>query len=188
MYSLVLGSASPRRSDLLKQAGLSFTVRPAEVEEFIDKSMTPNAAVLHLAEKKNQALNLRNKEVILTADTVVVWQDNILGKPSSYHEANQMLNNLSGSWHNVYTGVCIRNEVQQRSFEVCTRVKFFPLTHEEIERYLEHEEAWDKAGAYGIQGKGGLFVERIEGDYLSVVGLPLSRVVRELGRFNIGIG
>ncbi len=187
MYSLVLGSASPRRSDLLKQAGLSFTVRSADIKEFIDKSMTPDAAVLHLAEKKNQALNLRKKEVILTADTVVVLQDKILGKPSSYQEAYQMLTDLSGSWHDVYTGVCIRNELQQHSFEVCTRVKFFPLTHEEIKRYLEREEAWDKAGAYGIQGKGGLFVERIEGDYFSVVGLPLARVVRELGRFNIGL-
>ncbi|UOQ46247.1 Maf family protein [Halobacillus salinarum] len=184
MLTLVLGSSSPRRKELLEMAGYNFTVRSAGIEEKIIGG-SPEEVVRRLAEEKSRAISIRNNEVLLTADTVVVHGQRILGKPGDYEEAYNTLEELSGSVHEVLTAVTIRNSEEQSTLAVSTLVKFFSLTESEIQSYLECKEAWDKAGSYGIQGKGGLFVESIEGDYYSVVGLPLSRVVRELRKFGV---
>ncbi|CDQ18180.1 septum formation protein [Halobacillus karajensis] len=185
MKRLILGSQSPRRKDLLHLAGYDFEVRPSRAEEIMEKTLSPDEAVLYLARFKAEAISLKENEVLLTSDTVVVQDNEILGKPADLQEARNHLKRLSGRTHQVYTGVCISTVEEQKEFFVLTDVTFFPLTDDEIDDYIETGEVWDKAGSYGIQGKGALFVEKIHGDYYSVVGLPLARVVRELKTFGI---
>ncbi|MBA2173449.1 septum formation protein Maf [Halobacillus locisalis] len=185
MPVLVLGSQSPRRKELLSKAGFEFDVRSSNVDETLPGGVLPEEAVLMLAERKSEALEVREGEVVLTSDTVVAKDDLILGKPSSVEEAFDTLRALSGETHQVWTGVTIRSRSITASFAVRTDVTFFQLEDKEIRDYLKTDEAWDKAGGYGIQGKGGLFVEKVNGDYYSVVGLPIARVVRELKPFGI---
>lgn len=180
MKTLVLGSQSPRRKELLELAGYEFSVRPSEAAEHIKEGMSPEEAVIHLSKVKAEAVLITDEEVLLTSDTVVAQGGEILGKPQGIGEAKSYLKKLSGGSHEVYTGVCIRTSEKTQTFFVSTEVTFFPLSDEEIDAYIETGEVWDKAGAYGIQGRGALFVKEIKGDYYSVVGLPISRVVREL--------
>ncbi|MCA0969933.1 Maf family protein [Halobacillus litoralis] len=185
MRTLVLGSNSPRRKELLKKAGYTFTVRASNVDETLPDGISPEQAVLMLAERKSDAIGLKEGEVLLTSDTVVAKGHSILGKPADVKEAETYLRLLSGDHHEVWTAVTLRSLEKTESFAVQTSVKFFPLDDSEIAAYIESGETWDKAGGYGIQGKGALFVEEIHGDYYSVVGLPLSRVVRALRAFDV---
>lgn len=185
MKRLILGSQSPRRKELLDLAGYAFEVRPSSAKEIIEEGMSPEEAVLHLSRLKAEAITISENEVLLTSDTVVVLDGKILGKPEDVSEARDYLSSLSGQIHQVYTGVCICSKEECQTFYVTTDVHFYPLTEKEIEAYIHTGEVWDKAGAYGIQGRGSLFVEKIHGDYYSVVGLPIARLSRELSQWGI---
>lgn len=170
---LILASKSPRRIKLLEGLGLAFTAVESSEEEIIPPNLLPCQVVMELARQK--ALNVfeRTKGIVIGADTVVARDGHVLGKPADEAEAFTMLNLLSGHWHEVYTGICIKSEdVTVCEYEM-TRVKFRTLQKDEIERYIKTKEPMDKAGAYGIQQKGSVLVEKIEGDYFNVVGLPL---------------
>ncbi len=169
----------------MEMAGYRFSVRPADVDETLEQGVSPMEAVVYLAEIKSKAIPLSKGDVLITSDTVVSLDGEILGKPVDEKEAKNSLKGLSGRAHEVYTGVCIRSSEEIRTFFTCTRVFFYPLEEEEIADYISTGEPWDKAGGYGIQGRGALFVEKVEGDYYSVVGLPIARLVRELREMNV---
>lgn len=182
---LVLASGSPRRREILTSAGYGFMLQRADVDETIPENVTSDKAALYLAELKNKAVAKNDGRVYLTADTVVVCDKAILGKPKDKADAEKMLRLLSGRSHFVYTGVCVSDSDKKISFQEKTEVFFYPLSDSEINCYAESGEPLDKAGAYGIQGKAALFVEKIDGDYLNVVGLPLARLSRTLAEFGI---
>lgn len=172
----LLASASPRRRELMEMLGVSgLVICPAAGEERADPSLPPPELVKALAAAKAReaAAAAEEGDAVIAADTIVVYDGRVYGKPHSPDEAARMLRTLSGRRHEVYTGVCvIRNGV-----ELCradrSAVTFRPLSEEEIARYIATGEPMDKAGAYGAQGKGALFVERIDGDFFNVMGLPL---------------
>ncbi len=181
---IILASASPRRRELLTQAGFEFEVITSQVDEIIDPNLTPEKLVMSLAEQKAQAVAASYPECdIIGSDTVVVLDGKVLGKPKDEDDAVRMLCSLSGKTHEVYTGVCIIGGGKTQSFFECTRVKFCPLDAAQILSYVATKEPIDKAGAYGIQGKGCVLVEGIEGDYFNVVGFPVSRFCREYKKF-----
>lgn len=184
---LILASKSPRRSEILANAGYNFEICVSDADEQIDGSLPPGETAGGLAERK--ALAAREKTgkggVVLAADTIVVCEGKVLGKPVDAKDAQSMLSLLSGRTHTVYTGVYIHAESRFSSFYAGTKVTFFPLTEGEIKAYIATHEPFDKAGAYGIQGRGSVLVERIDGDYYNVMGLPISRVARELKGFGI---
>ncbi len=173
---LVLASKSPRRSEILKNAGVEFTVRVADADETIPNNTKPQDAVVFLAARKAMAVERAIDEVVLGADTVVVLDNQILGKPQNREDAFNMLKSLSGRVHSVFTGVCIIGEGHSMTFAEKTEVEFLPLTDEEINEYIDTNEPYDIAGAYGIQGLASKFVLRINGDYFNVVGLPISAI------------
>lgn len=184
---LILASASPRRRDILAQAGLAAEIfTGAGDTPLANPPADPAEFVRVMAEQKNRdacrALGNPPDAVVLTADTVVYGGGRILGKPRDEAEAHAMLRALSGTSHQVLTGVMLRDcgTGAERSFAEVTDVFFRPLTDEEILSYVRRERPFDKAGSYGIQEGACLFVERIEGDYLNVVGLPVCRVAKEL--------
>lgn len=177
---LILASNSPRRAEILTQGGFSFQKRVADTEERLPPGLSPAEAVERLAAQKGMAVPRNADEVILAADTVVALDGQILGKPRDSAHAAEMLRLLSGRRHSVFTGVYITNGEKTVLFHEKTAVCFFPLTDEEIAAYVQTGEPMDKAGAYGIQGRGALFVEKIDGDYCNVVGLPLARTARYL--------
>lgn len=186
MSKLILASGSPRRRELLGTAGLEFEVIVADVEEKISEGAAPQDVVKALALQKAQAVaQLHPDCTVIGADTVVVSDGKILGKPKSEADAAEMLGSLSGRVHKVCTGVALINGDKIKNFCETTEVEFHNLTAEEIENYVKTGEPMDKAGAYGIQGKGCVLVKRISGDYFNVVGLPVSRVYRELGDFDV---
>lgn len=180
--TLILASNSPRRRALLEQVGIKFRVEVSDIDETIPAGMTPRQAVAMLAEKKAAEVARRcdDEALILAADTVVAYDGMILGKPEHESDMFQMLTMLSGNWHKVYTGLCLRRGGKQVTQVVRTRVKFSELSEEEIEAYIRTGEPGDKAGGYAIQGAGAVFVEEIEGDYYNVVGLPLNTLYRLL--------
>lgn len=182
MEEIILASGSPRRKELLEQVGIPFVVKTAEVEENIPPNISPEEAVQLLAAKKARAVSAE-EQLVLAADTVVALDGKIFGKPLDSKSAAAMLRALSGKVHQVHTGVCIRKGQQEIVFCETSHVEFYPLTDDEIDRYVASGEPMDKAGAYGIQGKGALLVRGIQGDYYTVVGLPLARVARELKKF-----
>ena len=178
---LLLASASPRRAGLLAAAGFSFDVVPADVDEQVRPDEDPEAHVLRLARAKVQAVPaVGHDSVILGADTVVVVDGEILGKPADDRHAASMLRRLSGRSHEVLTGVVVRRGEREESGVERTSVRFLPLSDQEIARYISTGEASDKAGAYGAQGLASRFVERIDGSYTNVVGLPVPLVCRLL--------
>ncbi|WP_027409463.1 Maf family protein [Anoxybacteroides tepidamans] len=178
---LILASSSPRRKQLLEMANLHFDVLVSDIDEQIQQNETPEQIVQSLAYQKAKAVQAAHSDAyIIGADTVVVYNGSVLGKPKTKEEAADMLRMLSGKTHQVYTGVAIVSPEKEAVFAERTEVTFWDLTETDIYEYIETGEPMDKAGAYGIQGKGALFVKRIEGDYFSVVGLPLSRTIREL--------
>jgi septum formation protein len=181
---LVLASASPRRVELLRAAGFEFEVRPAIVDESLHPLEPARDYVLRLAREKARSIRRNSGSIVLAADTTVVVDDRVLGKPASAAEARDMLKTLSGRVHEVLTGVAVvRREFELAAVEV-SRVRFLPLTESEIAWYVASGEPDGKAGAYAIQGRAARFVDWIEGSYSNVVGLPLSlayRLLKQLG-------
>lgn len=178
---IILASGSPRRRELMTLAGFDFEVVKTDCDETLPEGISPSGAVLMLSGRKADAARAENDDaVILAADTVVAVDGGILGKPEDEADAAKMLRRLSGKTHTVYTGVCILAGENRVSFAEATDVTFFELTDEEIAAYVATGEPMDKAGAYGIQGKGSLLCEKISGDYFNIVGLPIARVAREL--------
>lgn len=176
---LILASESPRRKELLEFTGLQFQIKPTSVDETVPDNLTPKETVEYLSYIK--ALPLKNGvDTIIGSDTVVAINGEILGKPSSKENAKEILKKLSGKTHSVFTGVTIIKENDIETFSVETKVVFYELTDDEIDRYIATNEPMDKAGAYGIQGKGAIFVKEVIGDYSSVVGLPIGEVYRRV--------
>lgn len=181
---LVLASGSPRRKELLEQVGLAFSIDVADVDENLEEDR-PASLVEQLSRKKALAVLQRHPEaIVLGADTVVAYEDEILGKPEDEADALNMLSMLAGRVHHVYTGVtiCSMEEGQpvMDTFHVCTKVAMYDTPRDLLEAYIRTGEPMDKAGAYGIQGMGAVLVKEIEGDYNNVVGLPVSEVFRRL--------
>ncbi|MDA3873160.1 MAG: Maf family protein [Kiritimatiellae bacterium] len=179
----ILASASPRRADLLRSAGLDFEVIPAHVDETPLRGELPIDLVVRLSQVKAAAVFDQDPDsLVLAADTVVVFNGNILGKPADANAASGMLNALSGQTHQVLTGFSLFRPDRPCHQQVCsTRVTFRRLGPDEIHTYVESGEPLDKAGAYGIQGNAAAFVKKIDGSYTNVVGLPLAEVVEALG-------
>lgn len=186
--AIVLASQSPRRQELLKGMGLApFVVRPAQGEETAQPGLSPQALVEALSAQKAAEVAgcSAPQDLIVAADTVVAVGDQVLGKPRSRHQAQQMLQTLSGRSHMVYTGVTVRQGDRILTGHQGTQVIFRTLTQGEIESYVATGEPMDKAGAYGIQGLGALLVEEIQGDYFNVVGLPVGLLHRMLIPFGV---
>jgi septum formation protein len=187
---LILASNSPRRSELLRQIGLAFTVDPADVDERVLPNEPPEAYAVRVAlDKAKVAAARAGRGVVIAADTVVVLGSELMGKPADAADAKRMLSLLSGKAHRVVTGLVVRDAGTGRTEAqaVSTNVWFRDLRNEEIDAYVASGEPLDKAGAYGIQEKGALLVDRIEGCFFNVVGLPLSTLGRMLDRFAIRI-
>lgn len=182
---LVLASASPRRREILANAGYTFEIRVTDADESVpDKTSAKNAVELISLAKAKAARRLCGEDdVILAADTVVELGGKILGKPRDAADAEKMLRSLSGNTHRVYTGVTVQSRSRSQTFSVCTEVTFYPLSDEEIFAYIATNEPFDKAGAYGIQGRGCLLVQSITGDYFNVMGLPVAEASRVLRGF-----
>ena len=179
---LVLASGSPRRLELLKLITEDFTVIPADCEEHLDRTVPPNEAVKALASQKAEFVSKqRPDKTVIGADTTVFCGETPLGKPKDTDDARYMLSTLSGKTHSVITAVAVaRNGKILKAFAEETQVEFYPLSEKEIEEYIKTGEPMDKAGAYGIQGKGALLIKKINGDYYNVMGLPVARLLREL--------
>lgn len=197
MDRLILASASPRRRELLENIGLKFDIIvSSENEENIDDTLPPKLYTSELAVLKANSVAKklieegRQKGIIIAADTVVYLDEKILGKPKNKEDAFLMLNSLSGRIHSVYTGICVLrlNDGFIVSESVRTDVKFKDIDEKLIRKYIDTNEPMDKAGAYGIQGRGSLLVEKIDGDYFNVVGLPVSTLCEILKKeFNVDI-
>lgn len=173
MSRLVLASGSPRRRAVLTALGLTFDVRPPEIDETVWDGESGAVAARRLAEEKAGAVAAEDEELVLAADTIVVLDGELLGKPAGRREAAEMLARLSGRDHVVITGLALRARNEIVSAATPTAVTFRPLDAEEIAAYVRTGEPLDKAGAYGIQGYGSALVERIEGDFFNVMGLPV---------------
>lgn len=183
---LILASNSPRRQEILKAAGFNFKVKTSEVDETYPSDLPLHDVAKYLARKKAEAYipHLKN-EVLITADTIVKLKDEILGKPKDADEATKILRALSGTDHEVITGVCIADKQLQVSLDDTTKVYFKTLTSNEIEYYVKQYEPFDKAGAYGIQEWIGMIgIRKIVGSYFNVVGLPIAKVYDVLMNFN----
>ena len=191
MYNIILASASPRRKELLKQIGFEFTCIPSHKEEVFTE-ISPENIVKQLALLKAEDIagQVSDQSIIIGADTIVVHDNEVLGKPKNKDHAYQILNKLQGNRHRVYTGVCIivKEEDSMLKFQFAdrTEVCMYPMTEQEINDYIHTEEPMDKAGAYAIQGIGSSFVEKIIGDYNTVVGFPLSRFYQIMKEFGYG--
>ena len=177
---LILASHSSRRRELLAIAGLTCTVRARPVEEIREPSEPPEEYALRLARSKAEAAWQGRNEVVLGADTIVELEGEVLEKPADAADARAMLARLSGREHTVITGICLRHPRGAVAASESTRVRFVPLEPAEIESYVASGEPLDKAGAYGIQGLASKFVDRVEGCYFNVMGLPLALVYRQL--------
>ena len=186
-YNLILASGSPRRRELLERIGLRFTVQAADVDERLLPGLSAGEQVMRLSRRKAEAVAAGQPQeaVILSADTVVVLDGAILGKPADAAEAKEMLSALSGRSHLVLTGVTVRRGENEQTHCEETEVRFRPLSETEIDAYIATGEPMDKAGAYGIQGYASVFVEKIVGDYFNVVGLPLCASAQMLRRAGI---
>lgn len=187
---IILASKSPRRKEILETMGVSFEIDVADVDESVDASLSPVEAVCEISKRKAEKVAERHgdDEIVISADTVVVIDGKIIGKPKDKEDAFCILKNLSGRAHEVYTGFTVcANGKTKTDFEVTT-VQFKELLDDDIRRYVATGESMDKAGAYGIQQKGNLFVEYIHGDYYNVVGFPISKIcvtIKELFGINI---
>lgn len=184
-YNIVLASNSPRRKELLSGLGLKFEVKVLpNVDESYPKNILPEEVPIYIASKKANAnrVNMVNNDLLITADTVVICDGKILGKPTNAARAYEMLNFLSGKVHQVVTGVCLTTTKEQRKFSSTSDVTFKSLTSEEIEYYIQKFKPFDKAGAYGIQEWiGYIGVTKINGSFFNVMGLPVQRLYSELG-------
>lgn len=184
---LVLASQSPRRREILERAGFELSVRVSGVSEERLAGEHADAYVRRLASAKAAAVPRESGEIVLGADTVVVLGDDVMEKPRDTAHAIEMLTMLSGAEHRVITGICLRHQGGQICESAETRVRFAPLSRAEIEDYVRSGEPMDKAGAYAIQGLAAKFIERIDGCYFNVVGLPVSLVYRHLKELGAGL-
>lgn len=183
---LILASGSPRRREILAMITQEFTVIKPQKEEITDPSLPPALQVQELARQKaKEVWEAHPEAVVIGSDTVVEQDGRILGKPVSQADAEAQLMLLAGRWHNVHTGVTILAPGREQCFTTTSRVKFAPMTRQEIAAYIATGEPMDKAGSYGIQGFGGKFVESIEGDFYSIMGLPLCRVYQILSETSL---
>lgn len=182
---LVLASSSPRRRQLIKELGFPYRFVQIDVEEIYPEKLDVHKVPKYLASLKAKAYDqIQGSEVLLTADTVVIQNNEILGKPKSREEAREMLYYLSGTTHEVITGVCLKSVYTEVTFSASTKVKFIRLTENEIDYYLQHYQVMDKAGSYAIQEWiGQIGVESIEGDFYNVMGLPVSLIFQHLKEF-----
>jgi len=182
---LILASRSPRRQELLRAAGIRFRIVPAEEELPLARlSGRPADLVRRSALAKARAVAQSTRGIVLGADTVVVCDSTIMGKPVSVAEARHMLRQLSGRWHRVYTGLALVHHSRHLADYECTRVAFRTLSNTEIERYLATREPFDKAGAYAIQGHGAALIRAVRGCYTNVIGLPLPKLLAMLAAFH----
>jgi septum formation protein len=182
-YTIILGSASPRRQELLGGLGFEFTVEPINADESFPEILKAEEIPLFLADKKSKAFpgQLKEKELLITSDTIVWHRDKVLNKPADFEEAVHMLETLSGEMHQVFTAVCLRSAKKERIIFDETKVHFRKLKREEIEFYVKNFNPYDKAGAYGAQDWiGFVAVEKIEGSYFNVMGLPTLKLYEEL--------
>ena len=181
MKHIILASASPRRKEILELADLKFDVMPSDAQEITTKT-APNEVVMELASIKAKDIYKKSEKqsMVVGADTVVAYQGQILGKPADEADAKRMLTMLSGQTHEVYTGVCVIEDGKTKTFYEETKVTFYDISDEQIDRYIKTVEHMDKAGSYGIQGKAAVFIKGIEGDYYNVVGFPIARFLQEI--------
>ena len=185
-YTLLLDSKSPRRHYLLKELGLDFEVRTKEVDESFPEQLKAAEIPLYLCEKKADAFDeeLTDNTIVITADTIVWLDGHVLNKPQNFNDAVRMLQLLSGKMHEVYTGVCLKSKHKTTSFVALTKVYFKELSLEEIEFYIRNYNPYDKAGAYGAQEWiGYIAIDRIEGTYFNVMGLPVRELYEALLKF-----
>ncbi len=182
MKKLIVASNSPRRQELMRQAGFEFDVFTLDVDEAVEEAMPAMDVALFLAQKKNKAYRQQlASEVVLTADTVVVCDGEMLGKPKNAEDARRMLRMLCGGVHEVVSGVCISSADRQVAFDDTTHVYFKAVSDQEIDYYIDSYRPFDKAGAYGIQEWIGMIaIDKIEGSYYNVVGLPIHKVYAQL--------
>ncbi len=189
MNKIILASQSPRRRQLLSEAGIDFEIRTQEVEESWPSGLDPESVAPYLAQKKAEAMRhtLKPGEILLTADSTVILGDEIYNKPANYEEACRMLRALSGNMHRVVTGVCMISSQKEVVFKEVTRVFFGSLSEEEIHYYVERCKPYDKAGSYAVQEWIGLCkVTRIEGDFYNIIGLPVQAVYAQLQTWDEG--
>ncbi len=183
MSRFILASKSPRRQELIGYILSDHEVIVSDVEEILPEGIAPEAVPAYLAGIKAQAVAAEHPDdVVIGADTVVILDGDVLGKPKDQDDAFRMLRALSGKAHTVITGCAIIQNGEMTTFADHTRVEFYPLSDREILDYIATGEPFDKAGAYGIQGKGSVLVKRIEGDFFNVMGLPVARLKREMER------
>jgi septum formation protein len=184
---IILASASPRRRELLKLVGIEHEVKPADIDESLRKGENPHDYAVRLAREKAELVNdgADPDQAVIGADTTVVIDGEVLGKPGDTHEAEAMLGKLSGRTHTVITAVAVCRSGETWSSVEEVQVTFRKLSNAEIKAYIATGEPMDKAGAYGIQGFGATIVDRIEGDYFAVMGLPLARLVRLLSEAGV---
>lgn len=184
MKKLILASKSPRREELMGRITDNFEIIVSEVEEILPEGISPEDAPVYLASLKANAVAREHRgETVIGADTVVILDGRILGKPKNEDDAFSMLSMLSGKTHAVVTGCCITDGEREISFSQSTEVTFYDLFDEEIRDYIKTGEPMDKAGAYGIQEKASVFVREISGDFFNVVGLPVAKLYRKLREF-----
>ena len=183
-YQIILASNSPRRKELLQEIIPIFKVESKEVEEIYPNNLQGGEIATYLSQLKSKPFQPNEKELIITADTIVILDSLILGKPKNPEEAMHMLTLLSGKKHEIITGVTIRTKDKELSFYDSTKVEFYELKPDEIEYYVKEYKPFDKAGAYGIQEWIGIIgIKKMEGDFYNVMGLPVHRVYRELNQF-----
>ncbi len=190
MKTIILASASPRRRELLEKIGLRFEVEPSNYEEDVHSGLEPHELAQKISLEKAEAVASKHKNaVVIAADTFIVFDGKILGKPHTEKEARKMLETISGKSHSVITGFSIIDTTTSKTLSksVETKVYIRKLTSAEVDAYVKSKEPLDKAGAYAIQGLGAVFVEKIEGDYFNVIGLPLSALTEALKDFGINI-
>lgn len=190
MRTIILASASPRRKKLLKQLGLDFKVIPSEIDEKLNARLHPRKQVEVLSVQKAEAVAVKAKNaLVIGADTMVAFDGEVIGKPKDEREARRMLKRLSGRKHSVITAFTIIDTVVKKSVtkSVETNVWFGKMNEADIKSYIAKDKPFDKAGAYGIQGLGAVFVERIDGEYSGAVGLPLYTLAKELKKFGVKI-
>lgn len=182
-YNFILASKSPRRQFLLKELGLNFTVHTKDVDESFPESLKAQDIPLYLCKKKAEAfdVDIAENTIVITADTIVWIEAQVLNKPENYDDAVRMLKKLSGKMHEVYTGVCLKSKNKTVAFYALTKVYFKELSDFEIDFYVKNYNPYDKAGAYGAQEWiGYIAVEKIEGSYFNVMGLPVKEVYEQL--------
>lgn len=184
---IILASKSPRRQELLARLGLDFTVMTEDIDETMDPAVPLEQEILRVSEAKARAVHAGPEDLIISADTVVCVDGRRLGKPADEADAKAMLRLLSGRAHTVVSGLCVLRGERCKTAAVHTAIHFRPLSEREIDAYVASGEPMDKAGAYGIQGLAAIFVDKLDGDYYNVMGLPLCKLAEMLKSFGVNV-